>query len=339
MDTPTDTLTDTDDAASPPAVDAWLCAVHSTDIDEHAGAQPQWSLHYEQLSSGPFAGDLIHVQLPGVRLVHETASCATRQRGHIGQGHYGFAMALDPAGDAIFNGQRLAHDALMIGRSEELDLSTPAGFSLIGLVVDGELLNALWERMYQKPLSAWLEQQLVVQVQRPLADALRTTHVDLLKRITSAPGLLRDPAAVLQMRDAILIDWIEAIPPRVETAGLKTVEARQRVVQRACALMLARPDQPMSILQLCSQIGASPSKLEYCFRDVLGITPAKYLRAVRLNGVRRELKGETGPDRAVQDIAARWGFWHLGEFAADYKRQFGELPSATLRRMRSEGPA
>ena len=226
----------------------------------------------------------------------------------------------------------------MIGRSEELDLSTPAGFSLIGIVVDRELLNALWERMYQKPLSAWLEQQLVVQVQRPLADALRTTHIDLLKRISSAPGLLNDPAAVLQMRDAILIDWIEAIPPRVETAGLKTVEARQRVVQRACALMLARPDQPMSILQLCSQIGASPSKLEYCFRDVLGITPAKYLRAVRLNGVRRELKGEPGADRAVQDIAARWGFWHLGEFAADYKRQFGELPSATLRRVRSEGP-
>jgi AraC family ethanolamine operon transcriptional activator len=330
--------TDTDDAASHPAGAAWLRAVHSTDIDEHAGAQPQWSLHYEQLSSGRFAGDLVHVQLPGVRLVHEAANCATQQRGHIGQGHYGFAMALDQPGDAIFNGQRLDRDSLMIGRSEALDLSTPAGFGLIGLVVDRDLLNALWERMYQKPLSAWLEQQLVLQVQHPLADALRTTHIELLKRIANTPELLNDPAAVLQMRDAILIDWIEAIPPRVETAGLKTVEARKRVVRRACELMLARPDQPMSILQLCSQIGASPSKLEYCFRDILGITPAKYLRAVRLNGVRRELKSDTSADRGVHDIAARWGFWHLGEFSADYKRQFGELPSATLRRVRSEGP-
>jgi AraC family transcriptional regulator, ethanolamine operon transcriptional activator len=331
--------TDTDDPASPPAGAAWLRAVHSTDIDEHADAQAQWSLHYEQLSSGRFAGDLVHVQLPGVRLVHETASCATRQRGHIGQGHYGFAMALDLPGEAIFNGQRLDRDSLMIGRSEELDLSTPAGFSLIGLVVDGELLNALWERMYQKRLSAWLEQQLVVQVQRPLGYALRTTHIDLLGRIAGAPGLLNDPTAVLQMRDAILIDWIEAIPPRVDTTRLKTVGARKRVVQRACDLMLERPDQPISILQLCSQIGASPSKLEYCFRDILGITPAKYLRALRMNGVRRELKGETSADRAVQDIAAHWGFWHLGEFAADYKRQFGELPSATLRRGRDKAQA
>jgi hypothetical protein len=32
------------------------------------------------------------------------------------------------------------------------------------------------------------------------------------------------------------------------------------------------------------------------------------------------------------DVANRWGFWHMGQFAADYKRQFGELPSATLKR-------
>ena len=33
----------------------------------------------------------------------------------------------------------------------------------------------------------------------------------------------------------------------------------------------------------------------------------------------------------VQGVAARWGFWHMGAFSADYKRQFGELPSATRR--------
>ena len=32
------------------------------------------------------------------------------------------------------------------------------------------------------------------------------------------------------------------------------------------------------------------------------------------------------------DIAAACGFWHMSKFAADYRRNFGELPSATLRR-------
>jgi AraC family ethanolamine operon transcriptional activator len=33
----------------------------------------------------------------------------------------------------------------------------------------------------------------------------------------------------------------------------------------------------------------------------------------------------------VHEIARRWGFWHIGEFAADYRRLFGELPSQTFK--------
>jgi AraC family ethanolamine operon transcriptional activator len=34
----------------------------------------------------------------------------------------------------------------------------------------------------------------------------------------------------------------------------------------------------------------------------------------------------------IADIANRWGFWHIGKLAADYRTQFGELPSATRQR-------
>jgi AraC family ethanolamine operon transcriptional activator len=51
---------------------------------------------------------------------------------------------------------------------------------------------------------------------------------------------------------------------------------------------------------------------------------------VRLNGVRRELRHGTAELR-IGDVAARWGFWHQSQFAADYRTLFGELPSQTLR--------
>jgi AraC family ethanolamine operon transcriptional activator len=35
----------------------------------------------------------------------------------------------------------------------------------------------------------------------------------------------------------------------------------------------------------------------------------------------------------IQDIASHWGFWHLSQFAQDYKHLFGELPSATLKNL------
>ena len=31
----------------------------------------------------------------------------------------------------------------------------------------------------------------------------------------------------------------------------------------------------------------------------------------------------------VADIAARWGFWHMGHFSQDYKALFGETPTQT----------
>jgi AraC family ethanolamine operon transcriptional activator len=33
----------------------------------------------------------------------------------------------------------------------------------------------------------------------------------------------------------------------------------------------------------------------------------------------------------LNSFANNWGFWHMDRFAADYRRQFGELPSETRR--------
>ncbi|NOR23809.1 MAG: helix-turn-helix domain-containing protein [Desulforhopalus sp.] len=35
----------------------------------------------------------------------------------------------------------------------------------------------------------------------------------------------------------------------------------------------------------------------------------------------------------VIDVSNVWGFWHMGQFAADYRNLFGELPSETLQKV------
>jgi AraC-like DNA-binding protein len=50
-------------------------------------------------------------------------------------------------------------------------------------------------------------------------------------------------------------------------------------------------------------------------------------------GTRKELlEGQDTDDVTV--IAERWGFSHLGRFAGNYQKIFGEKPSQTLRRRR-----
>lgn len=314
---------------------AWQWRVETDDMDAHARAQPDWDLRYEQLGEGRFEGLIHHIQLPLMRLVRERCSLAVRQRGRFDEGKYGFAMAVQAAEPAIFNGQRVAVDDVMLGRNRELDLCTPAGHDLMAVVVHQELLVPLWQSLYGKPPSAWMESQLVVPARPAVAQALRTTHLKAmddaaawLSRQPEHPSQPADDTAVRLLRDALLIEWLEALPESVDASGLPSALARKQLVDRACELMLSRPDEPLSMLQVCREVGASRRKLNYCFQEALGVSPLKYLRAVRLNGVRRELRAGCG---AVQDVAARWGFWHLGQFSRDYKRQFGELPSHTLR--------
>ena len=310
----------------------WQHSVCSHDVDELAAGQPQWSLQYTQLSRGAFLGQAQIVQLPGVRLVRERATRAVWQRGALGQGHIGLALPLALPGHGSFNGQPLAPDSLMLGPSEQLSLCLPDGFDLIAIVVDATLLQALWQQLYQRAPSAWIHRQLVLAARPGLAPVVRQLHLQVLAGLQAAPQRLHDPLAVQHLRDALLVQWIEALPAQITADGLDTGEARHRLVERACALVAAQPEQadaPLSLLQLCRQVGASPSTLDRSFRSVLGMAPARYLRAARLQGVRRALR--QGAAGTVQDLAARWGFWHMGEFAAAYRRQFGELPSRTAR--------
>jgi AraC family ethanolamine operon transcriptional activator len=60
------------------------------------------------------------------------------------------------------------------------------------------------------------------------------------------------------------------------------------------------------------------------------VSPKTYLTTVRLHGARKDLRRRP-PKTTVTDVANRWGFWHMGDFAMNYRRVFGELPSESPR--------
>jgi AraC family ethanolamine operon transcriptional activator len=105
---------------------------------------------------------------------------------------------------------------------------------------------------------------------------------------------------------------------------------RTRVVRRAEDYMQAHLGDSLSVLDLCRGLDVSERTLLYAFREVRGLSPMAYFQANRLNAVRQELKAAPAGTVTVHEIARRWGFFHTGEFAAAYRRLFGELPSQTL---------
>jgi transcriptional regulator GlxA family with amidase domain len=73
------------------------------------------------------------------------------------------------------------------------------------------------------------------------------------------------------------------------------------------------------------------------FRDFKRTSPVRYLRTARYEKVREALR-QADHEESITEIAGRWGFSHMGRFAVEYRKRFGEPPSQTLRRARLTPP-
>jgi AraC family ethanolamine operon transcriptional activator len=156
------------------------------------------------------------------------------------------------------------------------------------------------------------------QAHAPLTDFARN---DLQAELLAA---LFDACAADGVESAEAADAAEA-----GIAGVDQAARRRWIVAQARDYVLAHRSRPVGVPELCEQLHVSRRTLQYCFQGVLGMAPATYLRALRLNGARRDLCGRAAG--SVQDVAAAWGFWHLSQFATDYRRMFGMRPSEALR--------
>lgn len=113
-----------------------------------------------------------------------------------------------------------------------------------------------------------------------------------------------------------------------------TAYGRCQLVKRAREFIMDRIDEPLQVGTLCRALQVSRRSLQYAFQEFLGTSPAGYLRVLRLNGARGDLLRSQGRV-TVQEVIARWGFWHSSRFSAEYRAMFGELPSATLAAQRA----
>jgi AraC-like DNA-binding protein len=189
-----------------------------------------------------------------------------------------------------------------------------------------------------------------------VCEEYRRSHFvpDFLDRIPADPVLLRN-SYVRQLRtyvDGILTcrPWMEKIPKETLESnvlwflGAAVVEAdetlepsrphtRRILAVRQCQEYIeAHMGDPVTLLDLSEISGLRPRSLISAFEAVTGTSPMAYLRARRLGEVRKTLESAKFPRMRIIDVAADWGFWHMGHFTAAYRAMFGETPSQTLTR-------
>jgi AraC-like DNA-binding protein len=126
--------------------------------------------------------------------------------------------------------------------------------------------------------------------------------------------------------------FLRMYPPTATALPPAVLLPRRARLRAAVEYVHERAAEPMSVSEIAGAAGLSVRATQEAFQRHLGLTPMQYLQHVRLDHVRRELLRADPTTTAVQSVARRWGFAHLGRFSAAYRGAYGEYPRNTLRR-------
>lgn len=152
-------------------------------------------------------------------------------------------------------------------------------------------------------------------------------------------GLRHNEHAVKGLTRAIVSSLLEFQPFQARyEEGLSKAERAPSIgpkhVRRADEIMDERIGEDLSVERMATFAGVSARTLFRNYRRYRGRSPVQALRQTRLARVRDALLAADEGENVTR-AATRFGFTHLGRFAALYRSAYGELPSETLRRARA----
>jgi AraC family ethanolamine operon transcriptional activator len=305
----------------------------ATDAWQHSCSATGWSHRFEQLMPGPFAGHTREVWLGALQVIHERIDRPFAYQGRPWKGSRVFVVSLPARGDLYYDGQLMPDNVLVTHGWDAVSRAAASGsVECVLIAVDDAFLTQHSERILGRRPFADTRHALISSSDPAVVTQFRDTVLDLLRDVADEPGLLLHDHSRLPLQNRIVAMLLEVLGSDASSAALLPRRTtRAYVVDRAMEFMEARLAQPVAVGDVCAALRVSPRTLRYSFEEIVGVSPTRYLLARRLNGARRDLL-QSGASATVEEIALRWGFWHMSRFAYFYRLTFGERPSETCRR-------
>ena len=155
----------------------------------------------------------------------------------------------------------------------------------------------------------------------------------MVRRQLACPDTLMRHSVVLDPLVDSLIHGLLLVAdhPYRQVLAAPAGPGRPAAVRDAMDLIAAGPHLPLTTSVLAKQCYVSVRTLQEGFQRHLGMSPMAYVRVVRLRRAHRDLRSADPSHSSVAAIAHRWGFIHLGRFAAAHKTMYGQTPLQVLR--------
>lgn len=314
--------------------------VNATDATELSQQLGEWSFELTQLKRGAFKADGVVLGLDGVSIARISMSQTLLQRGCAPRGMVAVFTPGAGSGPAFAHGQLVGSgQCVTLAGGQSLEAVTHAPYLDIGFALDLEECRDQLDSLNGGPIE--LAPGMSIAAPGPTWVGGLMNRVDwLLAAVAEYPDCLNNDQVRASLKDRVLAAMVrfDSTPVHVDSSTRAARASRRIAVQLACDFIHSSLSEPLRLSELCRHANLKIRALEYGFREVTGLTPVAYVRSLRLNAARRALQqGGVKESRSISEIALDTGFWHLSQFAMDYRRFFGETPTETRRRSLAKG--
>ena len=301
-----------------------------TDFEEFTSVIRDWDLHFLQLDTGSLEAGVLQFGTASSLLGYARFNRRFDQRGATPKGLWTFGIFSEKSTPIVWHNNEIANSHIVIYKpGAEIDCVSKPGFEVFTLSCSEKFLNRIAGFMALPEIKKLVKDADHIQVSAKDLCAIRKLIREMI--LETERENVSNKEMVLQSFNEEIFSQILPIFAHSKPKSIVSLSIRSRAIHKIKDFLSTHPYEPVMVSTLCNISGMSERWLQYAFREHYGVSPKTYLKNSRLNGVRRELWKSNPAIRKVNDVASIWGFWHMGQFAADYKKLFGELPSVTLK--------
>lgn len=292
------------------------------DFEELADNLRLWKVQINQLQAGKNAHSLTQISTGNISIAHGNFTGRTYQVGDpptMGT----IAFHAGQSSELVWRKQHVPHNSLMIfPPKSELDAVTKGLHNNIYTIsIPVNILNSLLGTSKSKEIIATSSQNIA---------NLQCIIHSFFQILIEQPTLIASQQFHRSLENILFEAVSKALSCIAPQPKKFARNSKNHTWSKIEYIIGSAIDTTIRVAELAKATKTSERTLLRLFQERFGVSTKTYLNIMRLNGVRRDLKMTSLGEEKITDIANNWGFWHMGQFAADYKRLFGELPSETL---------
>jgi AraC family ethanolamine operon transcriptional activator len=300
-------------------------------IEELSALQFGWQIDFTQLGPAKLESTVRLVQSTKLGVCHFQFNSSFDQRLHAQPGYYSIGLP-DPDTKRVTVQGKIVNSGTIVvfPHDYEAYAASLGGFSGHGIHIRAAYLEAMAETVFKMPLRLLVPAAGVYALTAVQFRHLRWELNEWL-RMAAIEGPVGSSIPAAHRQEALAIAILNGL-----SHSTKTDETQHLKSDRALRLVLdyvnSAPSEKITAVELCTLADCSQRWLEQSFKMRFGVTPKAYVKYLRLARLRRDLQQPPcGERQTVIELASAYGFWHMGQLAADYRKVYGESPSDTMK--------